>query len=142
MTIPLSLLVAHFIGDFVLQSDWMALNKSKSWWALYVHAVIYTLTVLPVLAFYGADPYYAVGLTFITHFATDAITSRITSRLWFFQRAELLDPTLAGLQVARKDYDLYVPVGGSRHWFFVMIGLDQLIHFGTLAWTLKLLSVL
>jgi hypothetical protein len=41
----------------------------------------------------------------IMHFITDAITSRTTSYLW------------------QK---------GERHWFFVVIGLDQAIHMTTL----------
>lgn len=39
-------LVAHVIGDYVLQSDWMALEKTKKSLAAAVHAVTYTLTFL------------------------------------------------------------------------------------------------
>lgn len=44
------------------------------------------------------------------HFVTDAITSRCTSYLW------------------KKE---------KRHWFFVVIGLDQAVHMTCLLWTLK-----
>ena len=104
--VPIFLLILHFLGDFVLQSDWMAINKSKNWIALGIHCTVYSLVFAP---FYGLT---FAGITFATHFITDALTSRLTSKL--FQ-------------------------AGERHWFFVAIGGDQLIHAITLALTLRLL---
>jgi hypothetical protein len=45
MTPLLVMLTLHFIGDFLLQSDWMALNKSKNWDALSQHVLVYALTI-------------------------------------------------------------------------------------------------
>lgn len=39
-------LVAHAVGDYILQSDWMADNKTKSHAAAAVHAITYTLPFL------------------------------------------------------------------------------------------------
>lgn len=39
-------LILHMIGDYVTQSDWMAQNKTKSTWAAFVHATIYSLPFL------------------------------------------------------------------------------------------------
>ena len=36
-------LYAHFVGDYLLQTDWMANNKKKSSWACAVHVAIYLL---------------------------------------------------------------------------------------------------
>lgn len=94
MTTTLALLTIHFVADFILQSDWMATNKSKRWDALALHVTIYAACFL----WFGAT---FAGVTWALHFVTDAITSRITSRLWVAQQ---------------------------RHWFFVAIGADQLIH--------------
>lgn len=95
----------HFVADFLLQNDWMAVNKEKEWAALTAHVATYSLVFGIIFGWqFGA-------ITFATHFITDAITSRITRRL-------------------------YYPVF-RRHWFFTMIGLDQLIHFYTLVWTLS-----
>jgi uncharacterized protein DUF3307 len=33
---------AHLIGDYILQSDWMAMNKSKRTWPCLVHVLLYT----------------------------------------------------------------------------------------------------
>lgn len=36
-------LLLHLVGDYLTQSNWMALNKTKSWWPAFVHALVYTL---------------------------------------------------------------------------------------------------
>lgn len=42
LTLPLGLILLHFLMDFIFQSDWMALNKSKEWWPLIWHVVVYS----------------------------------------------------------------------------------------------------
>lgn len=123
MTIPLSLLLTHFLSDFLLQTDWMALNKSKSNEALTLHALTY------------ATPFALFGFrfavyTFLTHWITDYFTSRCTTKLWFFREV----PSYY------EDEIVYAPIPSRRHWFFVMIGFDQLIHAFTLATTYWMLS--
>lgn len=59
-------LVAHAVGDYVIQSDWMAQRKSTSSVAAAVHAVTYalpfaTLTLAPL----------ALAFVVVTHFAVD-----------------------------------------------------------------------
>ena len=39
-------LVAHAVGDYVLQSDWMANEKTKRWAAVIAHVVTYALPFL------------------------------------------------------------------------------------------------
>lgn len=121
-SVPLSLLVAHFIGDFPLQTDQMALGKSKNRQDLTDHVFVYSLCFL----FWGL-PFACV--TFLTHWITDYFTSRATSKLWFFR------PTGVFFNAGGDRSEMWIPKGGSRHWFFVMIGFDQLIHFTTLALT-------
>lgn len=59
-------LVAHAVGDYILQSDWMADNKTKSHVAAAVHAVTYTLPFVLITQ-------SAVALAIIcgTHFVID-----------------------------------------------------------------------
>lgn len=127
---PLFLIVTHFVADWVLQSNWMALNKSKNWIALYFHVLVYTAAFATALLIAGRIGFIGAftAITFITHFVTDAITSRITSKLWFFG------------QVAGGVNEFYIKEPNTRYWFFVMIGLDQLIHYVTLAWTWRYLG--
>lgn len=39
-------LVAHLVGDYVLQSDWMAQEKTKRWGVAMVHGFVYSLPFL------------------------------------------------------------------------------------------------
>ena len=71
----LALIWMHFVADFILQSDQMAKNKSKSNKWLAVHICVYTM------------PFFWFGWQFalingVAHFATDWFTSRATSKLW------------------------------------------------------------
>jgi hypothetical protein len=42
-------LLAHLVGDYLLQSDWMANNKTKRSWPALVHALLYSLCFVPML---------------------------------------------------------------------------------------------
>ena len=109
----IALLAIHWLADFVLQSQWMSVNKSKRLDALASHVATYTgiLFVGSALVFgvrEMAPLVLFVGVNGILHLATDFVTSRITSRLWQQQR---------------------------EHLFFVAVGFDQLIHQITLVAT-------
>jgi hypothetical protein len=61
-----SQLVAHGIGDYILQGDWMANEKTKQSLAAAVHTVTYTLPFL----FLTLSP-LTLFVICITHFAID-----------------------------------------------------------------------
>lgn len=42
------IVLAHFVGDYLLQSDWMATEKTKRWWPAIAHAATYTACYLMV----------------------------------------------------------------------------------------------
>lgn len=92
------ILSLHFIADFIFQTDWMAINKSKSLWPLSAHILVYATIISTLGIKFGL-------INGVAHWITDFFTSRATSCLW------------------KKE---------KRHWFFVVIGLDQLIHAITL----------
>lgn len=103
----LCLIWIHWIADFVLQSNWMAQNKSKDSVPLTVHVIVYSI---PLFIFWWIFHGWELAFCFAfmnggLHFMTDYVTSRITSHLW-----------------KKKDV----------HNFFVVIGFDQAVHLTTL----------
>lgn len=40
------LIAAHFVGDYILQSGWMANEKTKRWWPAIAHGLVYTIPFL------------------------------------------------------------------------------------------------
>lgn len=44
----LGVLLAHLVGDYLLQSHWMAQHKTSRWWPAVAHALTYTLPYLLV----------------------------------------------------------------------------------------------
>lgn len=114
------MLIGHWIADFVLQSQWMAENKSKDWLALSLHTLTYstvmTLTfAIATISLNVVVPFFLYSLgffflvTFATHGATDFVTSRINAYFWR---------------------------SGDIHNFFVSVGFDQVIHYYTLILTM------
>lgn len=58
--------LAHFVGDYILQSHWMATEKVKRWWPAIVHGATYTLPYL----FVTQSP-LALFVIFSTHVVID-----------------------------------------------------------------------
>lgn len=104
-------LFVHWVSDFVLQSQKMALNKSTSNYWLGIHVMVYSLSTILMwdILFLFLDlsisflQYLSAFVSiFLMHFITDYITSRITS---------------------------YYYKNNKNHEFFVTIGFDQLLHY-------------
>jgi hypothetical protein len=59
-------LVAHAVGDYLFQSHWMALEKTRALTPAVAHTVTYTLAFLPLTR----SP-WRLGAIATTHFLTD-----------------------------------------------------------------------
>jgi hypothetical protein len=110
------ILFAHFVSDFILQTDKQAINKSKSNKWLTVHVSLYSLSML-VFQFSIFDS-ITLGICWVVingllHWGQDWYTSRLNSMLY---------------------------ANGERHWFFVGIGADQFLHYVCLLMTYKYLQ--
>lgn len=85
MIVPLYLIllmfVVHYVFDWVLQTRWMAENKSKNNNALLLHVGIYSIGLFLLAAFTPLSIFWACINT-VAHFAVDFISSRITSHMW------------------------------------------------------------
>ncbi len=65
----LGLLLGHLIGDYILQDDWMAKNKTSSTLVCLVHCVLYTFGCFSC-AFWWL-PLWAYPVIFVFHFPVD-----------------------------------------------------------------------
>ncbi len=63
-------LLAHLFGDYILQSDWMAQNKTRAHWPAFVHALLYSLCFVP-LCWHAPGPGGAWTVIFVSHFIID-----------------------------------------------------------------------
>lgn len=63
----ISALVGHLVGDYLLQNDWMALNKKKSSLHCTIHCLIWTYCVI----LFSQWPLWTFLPLFITHFIQD-----------------------------------------------------------------------
>ena len=63
---PIVFLLCHFVGDFLLQTDWMAMNKGKKTLNCLVHVLIYTACFTVLTLSWKALLFIAV-----THFTFD-----------------------------------------------------------------------
>lgn len=64
-------IVAHLIGDYILQSDYMAMEKTKRWLPAAIHGLVYTLPFLLFLNFGFFLDLIAFGLIAGTHAVID-----------------------------------------------------------------------
>lgn len=71
MTLFSWLLVGHLVGDFVLQTRWMAINKVKKWQPLLAHSLVYTASVTLLALLEGGLKLLAIILILVSHILMD-----------------------------------------------------------------------
>jgi hypothetical protein len=62
----IALLLAHLVGDYLIQSDWMATEKTQRWWPAIAHAGTYALPFLAV-----TQSPIALAVIVVTHAVID-----------------------------------------------------------------------
>lgn len=67
----IEIIMAHAIGDYLFQSDYLAANKGKDWYILFIHCILY---IVPFAFFFGLD--WRILLLAGTHFVIDALKAR------------------------------------------------------------------
>ena len=88
-------LLVHIFGDFVCQSDWMALNKSKRTIPCLVHVLIYTACFLILTTSWKA--LLVIG---VTHFLLDRFHTPMKRFIWLRGH---LNPTLTYPEYGKCD---------------------------------------
>jgi len=78
------LVLAHVVADFVLQDDWIALNKGtggrRGWVPLTVHGLHVALCLLPVALAFGVRGVAYIGLIAVSHMLVDRWKVQATGR--------------------------------------------------------------
>ena len=114
----ITILITHWLADFVCQTDEMAKEKSTDLSILFTHTFIYTAVwILPIMMVgilygIGFKVLWFLPITFLSHSLIDYYTSKTNSQLY-------------------KE--------NKYHAFFTSIGLDQVLHYMQLWFTIKLL---
>ena len=77
----LTLIVAHYVGDFVLQTSDMATKKSHSAFWLSAHVAVYTATLALFTVWYWSTAYFIAWLitNAVLHWFVDYTTSRLNA---------------------------------------------------------------
>ena len=70
----LQLLFAHCLGDYLFQTDYLASNKGKDNYILFVHSVLYTLAVY--IVFGATISSLGYWLILLTHIPIDYVKAR------------------------------------------------------------------
>jgi hypothetical protein len=105
------ILISHWVGDYLLQFNAIANQKSKSLRWLTLHVVIYTAALFTgvLFVFPLQDALYYCAVNAGLHFVTDFFTGKLSAK--------------------------YKP---NPRMFYPIIGFDQMIHTVTLLLTLNL----
>ena len=115
-----TIIIVHWIADFVFQDEKWALGKSKNWIDLLTHTTMYSLFWFVMLIFLPFNLTLVFWFsTFIFHTITDYFTSRIVAK-----------------RFENKYYGSPIPNFGA----FTIIGIDQVLHYIQLFITFYLLK--
>ena len=105
LTSLIVLLVAHYVGDFLLQSRKIANNKHNNWLYLLAHGGLYSVALFIFVAVFTPNSWLPVleftVINAASHILIDKVTSTLTSKFYLKNNIKAM---------------------------FSTIGLDQLIH--------------
>lgn len=77
----LILIFCHLVGDYVLQSNFLATTKGENWYHLFVHCALYCL---PFFIVFGIT--WQLVYIFITHFIIDSMKARYNKIGYLFDQ--------------------------------------------------------
>lgn len=71
-----ALIVAHYIGDFPMQGDFLANFKGRNDYVLFTHSVIWTGCICAVLGYFGLFEWWKAAVLLVGHFVIDRWKAR------------------------------------------------------------------
>ena len=89
----LKLLIAHSLGDYFLQTDYLAINKGKDNYILCIHSILYTFAIGLIFGNGISQLWYWIIL--LTHILVDYVKARgITPKIMGGTNALILDQVI------------------------------------------------
>ncbi len=113
------LFLTHFISDWMFQTSWESMNKSKQFLPLFVHCSVYTVFFIPIFYFLKINMLLLI-LLFVSHMILD-------NRKFLFWWLHNIKRT--------KQKDV-----GDITWTILVIAMDQILHLAVLGLVLFLNS--
>jgi hypothetical protein len=86
-----SAIVGHLVGDYLLQNDWMALNKKQRSFPCAVHCAIWTACVVG----FAQWPLWTAAPLFVTHFIQDRTQIIVYWMTKVNRQAKFAEPPMA-----------------------------------------------
>ena len=125
-----AIILGHLVGDYVLQNDWMALNKVKwndeGWLAAFVHCICYSTAVTTSLLLCGfkhigyANTFELIWLvTFMSHFPIDKVS---LAKYWMRFYGHSTDVTKNPFTPL-----VYVVIDNTMHLIIMMVAFSKLL---------------
>ncbi|RFU69542.1 DUF3307 domain-containing protein [Peribacillus saganii] len=103
------LLIGHLIGDYLFQTNWMAMNKAKKWDALLVHSAVYTLCIALIAWIgFGGLSLLDILIILLSHIFLD----RRTFIVWWVRNVMRSDPNAVGWLVIMTDQVFHIIILG------------------------------
>lgn len=102
----MGIILGHMIGDYLLQSDWMAINKKnkgfKGLIACIIHCIIWTISVY-TLGFLNTHSLIIFLMLFVSHFILD----RTSFVKWYCNKTRIM-PNPAFWKIILVDNTLHL----------------------------------
>ena len=105
------LLIGHLVGDFLLQTGWMAEKKEKEIWPLVAHSLVYTASVGLLALLGGGLSLPAIALIFLTHLLLD---KRSFVNFWTYQ-------------ITRSNNSMWLKIIIDQSWHIIILAFATLI---------------
>lgn len=119
-------LLMHGWGDYIIQTDWMATQKTERWWPALAHAVTYTIPFTPFTLFPAGIPLSNGLIALAVIGGTHAVIDRFRlARYVAYLKVRLSGSPLSWRECSKTGFP---PDGPEWLTTWLMIIIDNIIH--------------
>ena len=120
-------LILHLIGDYILQTDWMAKNKTRNIWIAAIHSAVYSVPFLLL-----SPSAAAMAVIFGTHVAMDRYR---LARFVIYAKNKVTDPELRWCDSCKTGFHKDTPPWMAV-WLLIIVDntMHLAINYASLRW--------